>query len=144
MTPLARAAALSCVAFASACATAHEPAPSPRVAVVVHGGGAYYVANGRETPIGPLGGELASVVGADAEAVRFARRARAELAVGVPAYLAGVAAVVVGVAVGKPAGWALAGGGAAAAATGLGLLGAGAVNAVDAVNVYNDHVTPRP
>ncbi len=54
--------------------------------------------------------------------------------------MCGLAAVVVGAAIAKPAGWFAAGAGVATAGVGLGLMGAGAMNALDAINVYNDHV----
>ena len=134
-----------CIALAGgACGTAYRPATSPRIQLVVHGGGAWYFKDGNETAVGPFGGDLTSLVSNDDEALRYARRARRELAVGVPAYMLGVAAVAVGLFVGKPTGWAIAGSGAVAGGVGLVLLGAGAVNAVDAVNKYNDHVAPWP
>jgi hypothetical protein len=137
-------ASLAVLVGGGACGTVYRPAPSPRIALVVHGGGVHYVKDGRETPVGPLGGDLESLVGGDAEAAPYARRARRELAVGIPAYVVGVAAVVVGLVVGKPAGWIAVGGGALVGGAGLGLMGAGAVDAIDAVNVYNDRAAPRP
>jgi hypothetical protein len=128
-----------------ACGTVYLPAPSPRIGLVIHHVGAWYVKDGRETAIGPLGGDLEALVASEPEARRFARRSRHELAVGVPAYVCGLAAVVVGLAIAKPAGWIVGGAGAVAAGTGVGLMGAGLVDAVDAVNVYNDHATaPHP
>ncbi|HVZ72727.1 MAG TPA: hypothetical protein VHJ20_10170 [Polyangia bacterium] len=137
---MTRAAGAFALAALSACATVHRPEPSPRISVVVRGGLSYFK-DGHETPVGPLGGDLEPLVADDAEAVRYARRARHELAFGVPAYLCGIAGVVVGLATSKPAGWYVAGAGAAVGVTGIGFMGAGAVNLVDAVNVYNDDVT---
>jgi hypothetical protein len=126
------------------CGTIYRPLPSPRIDIVVHAG-IYYLQSGQETPVGPLGGALESLVSEDADAVRFARRSRRELAVGVPLYLCGLAAVVVGLVAGKSDARAIAGGGLAMAGVGLGFIGAGTVNAVDAVNIYNDRVsTPLP
>jgi hypothetical protein len=74
-------------------------------------------------------------------AVSLAQRSRSQLAAGVPLYVAGVAAVVVGLlASPSPAAlkWGLVGGGAGAGVTGIVLMGAGVTNAVDSVNVYND------
>ena len=123
------------------CATSYRPAPSPRIGVIVRQGVAWYVKDGGETPIGPLGGDLQTLVAAEPDAVRFARRARHQLAVGVPAYVCGVGAAVIGLlVVSKPAGWFVGGGGAATAGVGLGLMSAGAMNTVDAINVYNDRV----
>ena len=143
VTRAAPLAVAACAVLSGACGTVYRPEPSARIALVVHGGGAYYLEDGRETPIGPLGGALEPLVAGDADAVASARRARRDLSIGVPAYLVGVAAVVVGLVIAKPAGWAVAGAGAATAGTGIVLLGAGAVNAVDAVNVHNDRVPPR-
>jgi len=123
------------------CGTVYTPTLSPRVGLVIRNGGAWYVKDGHETAIGPLGGDLRALVGSDPDAERYATRSRHQLAVGVPAYVCGLAAVVVGVALAKPAGWIVAGAGAGLTATGIGLIGAGAVNAVDAVNVYNDRPT---
>ena len=136
--------ALLVIACLGGCGTAYLPRAAPRIELVIHHGGAYYLKDGAETPIGPLGGDLVGLVGGQDEAVRYARRSRNELAAGVPAYLVGIAAVVVGLAVSKPAGWIIAGAGAASTATGITLMGAGAVNAVDAVHAYNDHVTIEP
>jgi hypothetical protein len=140
----ARLATASCVVvLCASCGTVYRPRPSPRIDLVVHGG-VYYLKDGRETIVGPLGGGLEQLVAGDEDAVRFARRSRHELAVGVPAYVVGLAAVVVGLVSSKPAGWVIGGAGLAAAGVGVGLLGAGAVNAIDAVNVYNDRVSSRP
>jgi intracellular sulfur oxidation DsrE/DsrF family protein len=134
----------ACVFACGACGTVYRPATSPRIELVVHGGGVRYLKEGNETAVGPFGGDLESLVAGDPEALRYARRARRELAVGVPTYVVGVAAVVVGMFLGKSAGWVTTGAGAAAMGVGLGLLGAGAANTVDAVNRYNDHVAPWP
>ncbi len=131
------------LALVPACGTVYRPSPSPRIGLVVVHGGVSYLKDGRETPVGPLGGDLEPLVAGDAEAVRLARRARRELAFGVPGYVGGLAAVVVGLALGKPVGWAVAGAGLVMAGTGIGLMGAGAVNAIDAVNVYNNGVPLR-
>jgi hypothetical protein len=125
------------------CGTAYLPRAGPRIELVIHHGGAFYQKNGVETPVGPLGGDLVGLVGGQDEAVRYARRSRNELAAGVPLYVTGIAAVVIGLAVAKPAGWFIAGAGAASTATGITLIGAGAVNAVDAVHVYNDVYNDR-
>ncbi|HEY2729177.1 MAG TPA: hypothetical protein VGK52_04495 [Polyangia bacterium] len=126
--------------LAGACGTAYQPSASPRIGIVIRHGVPWYVKEGVEAPIGPLGGDLAALVAGEPDAVRYARRARHQLVVGVPAYVCGLAAVVVGAAIAKPAGWFSAGAGVATAGVGLGLMGAGATNAVDALNVYNDHV----
>lgn len=136
---LALAAAL---AASAACGTTYAPPPSPRIALVVHGGGIRYRVEGRETPVSAFGGTLVPLVASDDEAVRYARRARRELTLGVPAYILGAAAIATGLALHKPAGWWVAGGGVLAVGVGLGAIGAGVVNTVDAVNVYNDRVAP--
>jgi hypothetical protein len=127
------------LALWAGCATVHRSPASPRIQLGVDGG-FYYLKNDRRTPIGPLGGDLSSLVATDEEAIQFARRGRRELAIGIPTYLAGVAAIVIGAAVAKPPGWAVAGGGLAAVGVGVSLMGAGAVNLIDAVHAYNDHI----
>ena len=124
----------------AACSTTFQPRRSERIGLVIRHGGAWYVEGDREVPVGPLGGDLGALVAGRPDAVRLARRSRAELAVGVPSYLAGVAAVVVGLLVRKTAGWITIGGGVAIGGTGLVLMGAGVTNAVDAINTYNDDV----
>ncbi|HVU53313.1 MAG TPA: hypothetical protein VHL80_21660 [Polyangia bacterium] len=134
----------ACALACGACGTVYRPATSPRIELVVHGGAVRYLKEGRETAVGPFGGDLEALVAGNDEALRYARRARHELAVGVPAYVCGFAAIAAGLFLGKSTGWITAGAGAATAGVGLGLLGAGAVNAVDAVNAYNDRVAPWP
>jgi hypothetical protein len=128
----------------SACSTTYQPVPTARIALVIRHGGAWYVKDGREVPLGPLGGDLESMVAGDGDAVRLARRSRTELSFGVPAYVCGIVAVVVGLTLHRPEEWIVAGAGAATAGTGLGLMGAGFINAVDAINVYNDYSDRAP
>jgi hypothetical protein len=132
---LALAMALSCVA----CGTAYQPARAERIGVVIHRGAAFYVKEGREVPIGPLGGALEPLVGGSPEAAAHAHRAHTELSVGVPLYLLSAAAIIAGIASSRASvRWPLIGGGAVGAGTGLSLMGAGLTNIVDAVNIYND------
>jgi hypothetical protein len=147
LTPFARAAAaiaFAAVAAASlpACSSVYRPRPSARVGLIIQHGGAFYVKEGQAYPIGPLGGPLEALVASSPPAVALAQRSRSQLAVGVPLYVVGVAAVVVGL-LASPSPtvlkWGLVGGGAASGVTGIGLMGAGVTNAVDAVNVYNDN-----
>ena len=101
-----------------------------------------YVKNGQEFPVGPLGGALEPLVVSVPPAAALAHRARNQLIAGVPLYVGGVAAVLIGLALsGGSAPWIVRGAGAASAGTGLILIGAGFTNAVDAVNVYNDRVS---
>ena len=101
-----------------------------------------YVEDGRQVPIGPLGGALQPLVASSSLAAASAARAHTELAVGVPLYVGGVATLVVGVALSwSPVGWVVLGLGAASGGTGLGLMGAGVTNAIDAVNIHNDAVS---
>jgi hypothetical protein len=128
------------VLLLGACSTTHPIRPGPRIGLAIHRGGAWYVKDGREFAIGPLGGELRALVAASPEAAALAQRSHTELAVGVPAYVVGVAAALAGVLLRKPLGWGVMGGGIAVGATGMVLMGAGFTNAVDAVNVFNDSV----
>ena len=127
------------LALAVGCGTTYQPKPSPRIGLVVHGGTLSYVQNGHETPVGPLGGDLGALVGASPEAAAQARTARTQLSVGVPAYLVGIGAVILGAwLLDGNQRWVAAGAGAGLAGTGLGLMGAGFTHLLDAVNIYGD------
>jgi len=127
-----------------ACGTTHQPATSGRIGIVIHHGAAFYIKDGREVPIGPLGGALEPLVETSPDAVSHARRAGRQLGVGVPLYLLSAAAIIVGVTSSRATlRWTFIGTGAAGGATGLSLMGAGLTNIVDAVNIYNDAATPR-
>ena len=134
----------------AACSTTYQPRPTGRVAMVIHHAGAFYSKDGREVPVGPLGGGLEDLTGDLPTAAAHARTAHARLVIGVPAYLAGAAGVIVGVVVlSGPIGWVVIGGGAAFLGTGLGFMGSGFTHAIDAVNIHNDAVeapsaSPRP
>lgn len=107
-----------------------------------------YEKDGRELPIGPFSGDLEGVVQDSPAAAVHARKAHTQFIIGVPAYVAGLAGVIVGVAaLSGPIGWVVIGIGAGAAGTGLGLMGAGVTHAVDAVNIHNDaasQIRPAP
>ena len=127
------------LALGVACGTTYQPRPSPRIGLVVHGGTLNYVQNGREIPVGPLGGDLGALVGGNSCAAAEARTARKQLAVGVPAYLVGIGAVILSVwLIDGNERWVGVGAGAAVAGTGLGLMGAGFTHLLDAVNIHAD------
>ena len=102
-----------------------------------------YVKDGQEHPVGPLGGDLEPLVASSPSAARLAHRSRNQLSLGVPLYVSGIAALLVGLAMsgGGSVPWIVRGAGVTAGVTGLGFIGAGFTNAVDAVNVYNDWVS---
>jgi len=126
----------------AACSTTYQPLHTGRVDVVIHHAAALYVRDGREVPIGPFGGGLEDLMTDTPAAVAHARKAQTEFLFGVPAYLTGLAGVVIGVAVfSGPLGWLVIGIGAGTAGTGLGFMGAGLTHAVDAVNIHNDATT---
>ena len=131
-------AAIAIGALGSGCSTTYQPRPSGRVGLVIQNGVAMYVKDGRQTPVGPLGGDLPQLVAETPAAVTSARRARRQLSAGVPSYAVGLGGVVVGLTLATPVGWVIVGVGAVLAGTGLTLLGAGVTNAVDAVNIHND------
>jgi len=134
------AAAISCVA----CGTTYQPSTDGRIAIVIHHGAAFYVKDGREVQIGPLGGALEPLVESSPAAAAHARRAFRQLSVGVPLYLLSAAAIITGLASTRaPVRWTLIGSGAAGGITGLTTMGAGVTNLVDAVNIYNDTAAPR-
>ena len=137
---LALAAALAC----AGCGTAYQPAPSARIGLVIHHGAMFYLKDGRETQLGPLGGSLEPLVASSPPAAARAHRAHAQLMFGVPLYVGGLATVVIGLALAwTPVGWIVLGAGAASGVTGLGLMGAGVTNTVDAVNLHNDAAALR-
>jgi hypothetical protein len=112
------------------------------VGLVIHHGGAWYVKDGKEVPVAALGGTLEPLVADVPAATAPASRAHKQFLFGVPLYVGGVATVVVGLALGwTPVGWIVLGAGAASGGTGLGLMGAGVTNTVDAINVHNDAVS---
>jgi hypothetical protein len=126
------------ILIAAGCSTAYQPRRSGHIALVIHHGGAMYVLNGREVPIGPLGGDLPGLVSDVPTASASARRARRQLTVGVPGYVGGAGAVVTGLALSGPVGWVVLGAGVVMVGVSLTLMGAGLTNAVDAVNLHND------
>ena len=131
--------ALSVAVLQVACSTTYQPRHTGRVGMVIHHGAAAYVKDGRELPIGPLGGDLEGLVSDVPAAAAHAHTARRQFTIGVPTYMTGLAGVVVGIAaLSGPVGWVVIGVGAATAGTGLGFLGAGLTHAVDAVNLHND------
>jgi hypothetical protein len=131
--------------FSAACGTSYQPRPSSHLGFVIHHGTALYVKDGQEYVVGPLGGPLEPLVASSPAAARLAHRARHQLAAGVPLYVGGLAAVLIGLAMsGGSTPWIVRGAGAAAGVTGLCLIGAGFTNAVDAINVYNDQVSTPP
>jgi hypothetical protein len=140
--PCALAAALSWAA--PGCGTAYQPTPSARVGFVIHRGAMFYVKDGREVAIGPFNGALEPLVASSPPAASRARTAHRQLTFGVPLYVGGLAAVAVGLALSwTPVGWIVIGAGAASGGTGLGLIGAGVTNTVDAVNIHNDAAAAR-
>ncbi len=131
--------ALTVALLQAACSTTYQPRPTGRVGVVIHHAAAMYVKDGREVPIGPFGGDLASLVADTPAAAMHARKSHTQLAIGVPTYLTGVAGVIVGIAaLSGPVGWVVIGIGAVTAGAGLGFMGSGLTHAVDAVNINND------
>jgi hypothetical protein len=128
----------------TACSTSFQPRANGQVGIVIHHGAAIYVKDGQEVPIGPLGGALQPLIASVPSASALAHRSRNQLAIGVPLYVCGVAALVLrAIVLRGPAGWTALGAGGASTVTGLGLIGAGFTNAVDAVNIYNDSRSER-
>ncbi len=127
---------------ATACGTAYQPLPSARVGLVLQRGGAWYVKDGKAVPVSAFGGTLLPLVADVPAATAPASRAHHQLMAGVPLYVGGVAGVVVGLALGlTPVGWIVLAAGGASGVTGLGLMGAGVSNTVDAINLHNDAVS---
>lgn len=103
---------------------------------------AVFVKNGNLVSIGPFTGELEGLVADVPTAAAYAHRAHTQFMIGVPAYLTGVGGVIIGVVLlSGPVGWIVIGSGVSVLGTGLGFMGAGFTNAVDAVNMHNDVVS---
>lgn len=135
---------LGLVLLGFGCGTSYTPRPTSRIGLVISHGGPYYLKDGQKFPVGPLGGDLASLVASSPAAVAHARAARADLTVGVPCYVTGLGVVVVGIlALSGPLGWLVMGAGGAIGGTGIGLMGVGVTHAVDAVNIHNDATADR-
>jgi len=125
--------------MAPACGTAYQPTATGRVALVIHDAAMFYVKDGREVPLGLFGGSLEPLVASSPSAASRAHGAHRQFMVGVPLYVGGLTAVVIGLALSwTPVGWIVIGAGVASGGTGLGLVGAGVTNTVDAVNIHND------
>lgn len=148
----------------SGCSTSYAPRPSPRVAIVMHGGTPGYVREGRVYPGGGFGGDIDGAVRGNPEAESHARAYRASMIGGFAATLAGVASTIGGGMLyfdnaGEPenernktaeaAGAVLALSGIAAYVTGLVLFANAQPHLWDAINIHNDGVydpglPPRP
>ena len=116
--------ALTVALLQAACSTTYQPRSTGRVGVVIHHAAAVYVKDGREVPIGPFGGDLASLLADTPAAAMHARKSHTQLAIGVPTYMTGIAGVIVGIAaLSGPVGWVVIGIGAVTAGTGLGFMG---------------------
>lgn len=145
--PLVRTAALltslaALVTAGGACSTTYQPQHSGRVGVVIHHGGAMYVKNGHEVPLGPFSGELPALVEETPAAASHAKIAHRQFKIGIPCYLGGAATVLVGVFLfSGPVGWVIIGVGASSIGTGVTFMGAALTHAVDAVAMHNDAVS---
>jgi hypothetical protein len=125
-----------------ACSTTYQPAPTARIGLVIHHGGMFYTKGSREVPLGIFGGSLEPLVASSPPAASRAHSAHKQFMFGVPFYVGGLATVAIGLALSwTPVGWIVIGAGAASGGTGLGLMGAGFTNTVDAVNLHNDATT---
>ena len=128
-----------------ACSTTYQPRHTGRVAVVIRHAAPFYVKDGREVPIGPLGGDREGLVTDTPAAAAHARKAYTQLAIGVPTYVTGITGVIIGIAVlSGPVGWVVIGVGAFTAGTGFGFIGSGFTHATDAVNIHNDAADAVP
>lgn len=126
----------------AACSTTYQPKHTGRVALGIHHAAAVYVKDGQAKAVGPFSGELPGLVAETPAAAVQAHRANRQFQIGIPFYLTGVGGVLVGaIVLSGPVGWLVLGGAVSVLATGLGFMGAGLTNAIDAVNIHNDAIS---
>jgi hypothetical protein len=148
--PHARAAIAILLCSTFGCASSYVPRPSPRVSLVMDGGGYGYVRDGRKYEGGLFGGDIDKVVQGNPQAEKYARAYKTGMATGFAMTTIGLAGVLGGVTVlGADASQSQEN---SVPPTGLVIIGAGLfveligsileLNAVphlfDAVNSYND------
>jgi len=144
---------LSCVA---GCSTSYEPARSPRIETVVQGGQPTFVKDGVHFGSQVWGTGLVDAVQGNPQAEHHARVGRNLIAGGFVLDLVGLGSEIGGLAVlahdrnqhpGAPASGLAVGlivGGLAAVIAGSTMIMAGQPHVYDAINIYNDGLTPRP
>ena len=140
---------------ASGCASTYHPVNSPRLSVVMDGGGISYVRDGKRFEGGLFGGELDKAVQGNSRAEEYASSFKTGMITGFALGLVGAGTAIVGASVfGADA--ANHPGGQSVPPTGLVILGAGLLidiiggaielgalpNFYDAINAYNDSVLP--
>ena len=136
----------------AACSSSYVPAQSPRVAIVMEGGSIAYVRDGVKYEGGLFGGDIEAAVRGNPRAEAHAHTYKTLVISGFVVSMAGAAGMAGGLAVmGDDAarnqtlstpGAVLLGSGLVAYLVGLGMIMAGPPHLYDAVNVYNDSLTP--
>jgi len=142
---------------APGCSTSYVPQKSPRVAVVQVGGVPSYVRDGKTYSGGIAGGELEEAVRGNPEAEQHARDYKSGMVSGLLSVLAGGVAMAGGLGLlaadsashdpdkGRQiSGGAMLATGLAAYIAGLVLVSTAQPHLLDAINVYNDGVSPAP
>jgi hypothetical protein len=137
------------------CSSAYMPQPGPRVSVLMAGGTIAYVRDGKKYEGGLFGGDIEEAVRGNPQAEEYAQEYKSGVVTGFAAMMLGIAGVVGGVVVTGLEEGPRANSGSVPVA-GLVILGAGAVLDIvgatvmtkavshlwDAINSYNDGLTP--
>jgi hypothetical protein len=140
------------VSFTFGCSSSYVPLQSPRVAIVMEGGSHAFVRDGVKYEGGLFGGDIEAAVRGNPKAEAQARTYKNLVVGGFVLTLAGEAAAVGGLSIigadaarnqtlSTPAA-VLLGGGVVGYLVGLGLLLSAPPHLYDAVNIYNDGLTP--
>jgi hypothetical protein len=147
-----RAAIALLVSFSLGCSSGYTPLRSPRVAIVMEGGSHAYVRDGVKYEGGLFGGDIEAAVQGNPRAEAEARTYKNLVVGGFALSIAGETSALAGVVLmGKDAtqnqamstpGPILLGAGLLAYLVGLGLLFSGPPHLFDAVNIYNDGLSP--
>jgi hypothetical protein len=147
--------AIVLVACTSACSSAYIPQPGPRVSVVVDSGSLAYVRDGKTYPGGFLGGDIEDAVKGNPRAEEYAHDYKTGMVTGFALSMLGVAGMVggltlTGIEAGRTSGdqplpltgLVIAGAGVILDLIGSGLMMGAVPHLYDAVNAFNDGVTP--
>jgi hypothetical protein len=147
--------AIALVACTTACSSAYIPQPGPRLSVVVDGGSLAYVRDGQKYPGGFLGGDIEDAVKGNPRAEEYAHDYKSGMVTGFALSMLGVGGMVggltlAGIEAGRTSGnqpipltgLVIAGAGAIVDLIGSGVMMGAVPHLYDAVNAFNDGVTP--
>jgi hypothetical protein len=147
--------AIALVACTTACSSAYIPQPGPRLSVVMDSGSLAYVRDGKTYPGGFLGGDIEDAVKGNPRAEEYAHDYKSGMVTGFVLSMLGVAGMVGGLTFegiearqtpgDQPiplTGLVIAGAGAIVDLIGAGLMMGAMPHLYDAINAFNDGVTP--